>query len=164
MYLGLTQRIIDYTSIFNVIPMFSSYTLIISGFILWPLIYFWVEFCTGKDTIVSEPFTEVVVFFSNRFLAPLLKDCSCKALLDSGFHTVFYWSMCLVYVFVIMVLEVAWNQVLSYLQFCSLCFFFSFWDFFSKSWYSDESWIDSVSLIIPNCIMHEWEIFEVFVL
>lgn len=97
--------------------------------------------------------------FSNVFLAPLLRGCSCKAFSDSGFHTVLYWPtyqvLCFYY-------YGSYSSLKSGIVVPIVLFFLLFFPFeitflvlVRKSWYFDEGWIESVSLIILNCLMHE---------
>lgn len=73
---------------------------------------------------------------SNVFLAPLLRGCSYKALLNSGFHTAFYWPMYLVLHFCYYgsCSSLKSGIVVLWLCFCFLLFYivFPFWDYFSS--------------------------------
>lgn len=147
---------------------YSHFLLIISG--LMTVYLFWVEFCTGKDTMVSEPFTEEAVFFSNVFLAPLLRGCSCQA--SSwilGFILYLYRFMYLVLFFCY---YASYSGLKSGIVVPTVLFFlhfFSFWDYFSS--------FGKKILILwwrLNCVYEfnntklsntwTWEAFAVFVL
>lgn len=97
--------------------------------------------------------------FSNVFLKPLLRGCSCKAFSDSGFHTVLYWSMYRVLCFCYYGSYSSLKSGIVVPIALFFLLFFSFWDYFSSFgkkiliiWWG---WIESVSLIILNCLMHE---------